>query len=738
MSDILEILAPAGDLETLKVAVDNGADAVYVGASKFNARAGAKNFDMQQLQSGVEYAHLFGAKVYLTVNTIIKNSEMPDVLQLVDQAVEIGVDAFLVQDMGLAMMLKNKYKNIELHASTQLAVHNLAGAQMLQKLGFTRVVLARESTLQDIKDIKNNTNLQIEYFVHGAICVGFSGNCYLSSLCHSASGNRGRCKQLCRLPYTAFDGNKQVGQGFLLSPSDQCLAARLSQLAAAGVNSFKIEGRLKKPSYVASAVSTFKTALGGGNIKDKLHDLKQIFSRGEFNTGQYLDGKNDGIINTNTNNHLGKQIGVVKSVVKFKDIYKIQLSSSHCLTSGDALKFLFNGKEICSLGVGNVEKLGKDFVVYSKNKPVANAQVFLIVDAKLEQKWLSARRALGCDMSFVARAGQPATLEAICGDHSVIVETAQPLQKAKTSALTFDDAWQSFCKLNDTVFQLKNLQFDCDDVFVAKSVLNDLRRRAVEALKSAILQSKKPNVKPNNKPFEELFCTCQNNYMVVEHPQQISGDKYAYIFAPDNYQYQIIKQAVDIAKQNNAKLYLDLPNIARHADFAVLQTLLSKFESTDFGLIANNLYAFTFAKKFKIVAGLGLNIINKYAKSFYINLGAEDVVYSIESNIDDLDSTCVAYSKGNPVAMTLTHCPFKVLFNTDCSNCSHTKNLTYKAQDGSVFAIRRKKVGVCYFELVTGEFVDNKNLHNCRIFVDTRQAFKRPSKTTTGMLNKKI
>lgn len=738
MSDVLEILAPAGDLQTLKVAINNGANAVYLGASKFSARAHATNFGLDELKSAVEYAHLFDAKVYLTINTIIKNSEINDCLNLVKSAVDIGIDAFLVQDMGLASLLMANFKGINMHASTQLGVHNLKGAQVLESLGFTRVVLSREATLQDIIDIKTNTNLEIEYFVQGALCVGFSGNCYFSSICTGQSGNRGKCKQFCRLPYTAFDGQKPIKQGYLLSPSDQNLASRMQQLINAGVNSFKIEGRLKKPSYVASAVMLFKAAVSGGDIAQKTQALKQVFSRGEFNTGKYLDGQNDNIINTVFNNHTGKKIGRVVSVSKFKDIYKIEIESRHNLTKGDALKFYANNKEVGSMGVGNVEYNGKNQVVFSKTKPLVGCDVNLIVDAKLEEQLLCKTRKIPVSFCFEAAANSPAKLTIVCKDYKATVCTEQNVQQAKTSALTYNDLKTNLFKLNDTVFVATDLTANFEDVFLPKSVLNNLRREAVQQLTSIILLSKKSNVTCVNGSVAETGICGKNNYLIVDNPSQITSQNFAYIFSPNQFSQQQILLAVEKSKQVGAKLYLDMPIVARHHDLTKIDQILNNFNGSQFGLVANNIYVFNYINKFNIIAGTGLNIVNSYSKAFYLNLGAKDIIYSVEANLNDIDSNGVVFTSGYPVLMTLTHCPFKMLYGNTCKNCTFKDNLTYKMQDGRVVKIRRKVISHCYFEVVDSVLIDNKSMHSCRTLIDARKPFKQPAKTTAGMINKNI
>ncbi|MDE5616860.1 MAG: U32 family peptidase, partial [Clostridia bacterium] len=281
---MLEVLAPIGSIQALKSAIYAGADAVYLGLDLFNARIKAGNFTKDNIRQYVELCHLFGVKVYVTFNTSVKNSEMDIFAQNVDIEAKAKVDAFIVTDLG-ALNIFKKY-DIPLHGSTQIGVHNLAGAKVLEDLGFTRVVLARETLIDDIKKIKQNTALEIEYFVHGALCVCFSGACLMSSMMSGDSGNRGRCNQPCRLKYSSTYNSEEK---YYLSPKDQCLIDKIEELYCAGVDSLKIEGRLKQPHYVGNVVAQYRKAadnvLLSKNEKIDYSSLKRAYNRGNFTLG---------------------------------------------------------------------------------------------------------------------------------------------------------------------------------------------------------------------------------------------------------------------------------------------------------------------------------------------------------------------------------------------------------------------------------------------------------------------
>ena len=272
-----ELAAPAGCAESLKAAVESGADAVYMGLDQFNARMKADNFDMDSLPRWADYVHAHKAKLYLAFNTLIKQSELDGAARLAAAAFEKGADALIMQDLGLVKAVRESNPNIVIHASTQMGVHNTEGARAVKAMGIARAVLSRETPLKDIAEIAK-TGLETEVFVHGALCVSFSGNCYFSALVSGYSGNRGRCMQLCRKKYKAVlphggiktgmpppsaRRERVINDGYLLSPCDLCLARELRSLADAGVASFKIEGRMRRPQYVKETVRIYKKALAG-------------------------------------------------------------------------------------------------------------------------------------------------------------------------------------------------------------------------------------------------------------------------------------------------------------------------------------------------------------------------------------------------------------------------------------------------------------------------------------------
>lgn len=406
----IEVLAPAGNLESFLTAINNGADAIYLGLNDFNARGNIENFTCENIEEVVKKAHLFGVKVYLTLNILIQDSEIEEVLEIARKAIDSKVDAFIVQDIGLAHLLSNTFEGIELHASTQMGLQNYEGVKFVEKIGYSRVVLARETPLNEIKRIKENSDVEIEYFVQGALCVAFSGNCYLCSLHAGASGNRGKCKQFCRLPWELNKEGKEVKNGYLLSTKDFCNLSYLKELTESGVTSLKIEGRARRPAYVGGAVSIYRKAVDKDfKFEEKDIDvLKRLFNRGGYISGYFKDDK---VIYSSAQNHIGVQIGGVSSFKPGKKFNEIIISSNHEIKRGDSLKFFEKGKEIASINVFDVKDIGQNkYSLTSTTKVPAGSAVHLIVDSGLENEILNKKKKIEVYAFMEAKANQRAKL----------------------------------------------------------------------------------------------------------------------------------------------------------------------------------------------------------------------------------------------------------------------------------------------------------------------------------------
>ena len=346
MNNYIELLSPVGDFDCLKAAVQNGADSVYFGADTFSARASATNFSLENLPEAINYAKLRNVQTHLTLNTLIKNNEMTEAINIAKIAYESGIDAIIVQDLGLAKYLIENFPDLPIHASTQMTIYNLEGALLAEELGFTRAVLSRELSCTEIEHICKNSNIEIEVFIHGALCVSYSGQCLLSSAIGGRSGNRGKCAGPCRLPYTLIKSDsrskEEIDSGYLLSTRDVCGLEFIPTLIKAGVKCFKIEGRLKNPEYVAIVTKIYRKyidlALSNKPYSIDYADQKalmQVFNRGGFSSGHLTDEYNNELVYPKKPNNMGLYLGKVQ---KFNpDKGHITLSSKETLAIGDTV-----------------------------------------------------------------------------------------------------------------------------------------------------------------------------------------------------------------------------------------------------------------------------------------------------------------------------------------------------------------------------------------------------------------
>lgn len=738
MTKTAELLAPVGNWGMLNTAINSGADAVYLGLQNFNARMSADNFNDENIKDCVKLCHSHGIRVFVTLNTLANNDEMKQVLETVKTAVEAKVDAFIVQDFGIVNVLKNCFEGIELHASTQMGIHNLEGAKIAESLGIKRIVLSRETKLEDIKQIHKNTNLELEFFVQGALCVAFSGNCYFSSFMQDESGNRGRCKQFCRMKYVAST-DKNCEEQYLLSARDLCLIENLKELIDAGICSFKIEGRLRREGYVAQTVQSYRLALDCLK-NNKIFDinkekflLKKVFSRGDFLERAYLDtGVPDDVINPKTQNHLGIFVGKVLDVKPFKDLFKVTINSTHKLSFGDGLKFLDGEKQMFSLGVGNVEELGNNnYNIFTKHKIKPGFNVNLILDSVFEENLLKKTKKIDFSAQIFAFAGKPIS----CTLESENVKTTFEgcvLEPAKNAPTTKEEIETQFKKLGTTDFNLTKLEISCDNVFVPKSVLNGFRRNALEMLKNKIIDSfeKNINVKTNEKEID--------NYKKFKAAKTDALNKNVLIFDEDNFEQlkqnkEFLKDSILIfSPQNFAaanfddfekefddfEIGLNLPIIANFEDTKIIKNILEKHKN--FWVVANNLWGFCFAKIHKLIAGTNMNVFSDFSKQTLQNLGAKICTLSIEQELKNVESEFLLYGFGFATLMTFAHCPFKTLNKNSCQNCTFDKSLFYSDINQNKFKIRRIKLSQCYFELLNSNAINNIGLFKEKMMLDLR------------------
>ena len=495
---MVELLAPAGSFEALRAAVEAGADAVYLAGEKFGARAYAENFAGEQLLKAVEFAHLRGVAVHVTVNTIIADEERDEFAAYIKFLRRANVDALLVQDLGAAALAKELAPEIPLHASTQMTIHNSEGVKVLARLGFTRAVLSRELTLREIEKICHESPIETEIFIHGALCVCWSGQCLMSSLIGGRSGNRGRCAQPCRLPYELVDAsgkNLLSGAGkYLLSPKDLNTLELLPRLIQTGVTSLKIEGRMKRPEYVATVVKVYRDALDKNfsTGKDK-RKLAQIFNR-DFTTA-YLEknpGKN--LISDMRPNNRGVLIGRVVEVARDK----ITLKLSEKISAGDQVEIWVKVGGRVTFTVEDFElRGGLCTIKLAGTRGVrVHDRAFKIFDAELTaeaRKFFSGApvRKIFVAAQVEAKIGEPLTLKMTDADGNfATAQTNSRAARAVNRPLTLETLKNQIGRLGNSIFALEKISANVEDnLMIPLSELNDVRRRVVEQLETLRLKN---------------------------------------------------------------------------------------------------------------------------------------------------------------------------------------------------------------------------------------------------------
>lgn len=698
----LEILAPAGNMSSFKTAIANGANAVYLGLDKFNARAKAENFTLLNLKDCVDYAHIFNVKVYLVVNTLIKNIELKEAVELVKAAASCGIDAFIIQDVGLLTILHSTVSNTVLHCSTQMGIHNLEGAIIAEKLGASRVILSREVLLEDIRKIKSGTDLEIECFVQGALCVSFSGNCYFSSMVSGYSGNRGKCMQLCRKKYSLYENKKFVSENYWLSSKDLSLIDKIKDLVEAGVTSFKIEGRMRRPEYVGESTRIFRKVLDNKYKVDEcdVDNLKIMFNRGDYTVGYLYNPTND-IVYHKLQGHMGLRVGTVKKIAENQAFLECERE----LKKGDGIKFLKDGFETG----GALFSSESSKTTFVGNVSMGN-DVHLTSSSVLNNDVLKREKKLSIDVDIVMEVGKfPIVKIKYLND---IIEFVYPkiIDMAINSPISKDEIILNFSKLKDTVFVLNKCDVNLNgNLFMPKSIMNDIRRCSIDNLKAALIEKyllkenekkiikKSKGVNYNfqlnsimrDKAIYNEYFTDKNTIIQVETSSQLSQDVIdvadIIVYSPKNYNLNDIENFVFIC---NKPVFVNLPNIARGEDLDVLKKIVESEKVQNF--VINNLYGLQLCGDKRILFGHQMNFLNDEI----------DVCKIASLEASEVKNKDYLYSYGKIPLMTFSHCVSKNAELGKCSSCKNDGEYKLIDEKKCSFIVRNYKVKYCYSQLL--------------------------------------
>lgn len=694
----MELLAPAGSIAALKYAINYGADAVYLGLGVFNARAKAEEFDIDNLSEWVDYCHIYGVKVYVTVNTIVWQDELPAVYALLDGVLRAGADAVIACDMAVITYALSI--GLPVHISTQAGVHNAAGARFFEKLGARRVVLSREFAFADLEDIAK-TSMETEVFVHGALCVSFSGGCLLSSSIGGYSGNRGLCRQPCRQYYKArtMDGTP-LKDGYLLSTADLMMDNELDKLRI--VDSLKIEGRLKRPAYVGEVVKYYR-ALLNGQQSDKT-PIYKVYNRGSFSSG--YDGKSP-IIYPIHPAHIGVRIGEVLSTELRKGFLFARVKSTHPLIKGDGLKVLRDGEEVGGSDVTSVQDLGKGIYLIPMTKGVKPGdEVRLTTDCAAIAS-LTHQKKLHCNMEAQLVLGAPATLTVTAKGKSITVVGDVVLPGKVLSA---EEVRTQLGKLGGTAFVLGNCRVYAEG-YLPKSSLNALRNKAIEQLSRALAEkplrapdafADYPAESPKLKHVVEVESVGQLGILantsidgVVLNPVMLSAGTLAELLDKARV-YRETMSMCDTSTSDALTVFVKLPRIQRNGQYRDIEDWAA---ANGCGLLADNVGTVQVARERGIpyIAGIGLNVSNLEVVRMYAD--ASMILASVEVGVSPALHARTATWQGLHPLMTLTHCPQQVCRGGSCAQCVHKgESLVYESM-GASYLVRPTVHKQCIFTM---------------------------------------
>lgn len=606
----MKIVAPAGNMERFHAAVKAGAQEIYMGLKGFGARRNAENFTLEEYKEALDYAHKRGVRIFLTLNTIMMEKEMDFLYENLKALYEHGLDAVIVQDLGYFRYMKENFPDMEYHGSTQMTVGNHIEAEYLRKIGFKRVVLPREMTFEEIKKIRENTSIELEIFVSGALCICYSGNCYMSSFIGSRSGNRGMCAQPCRKEYTDSKGNK----GYLLSPKDQLMGYdEIQKLKEIGIESIKVEGRMKDPNYVFETVGYYSQMINGEKAEER---VSEIFNRG-YSKG-YFHGADSSLINKNYSYNLGKEIGL---------IFGRELKLKDRVVLGDGIIYL--SKDYEKLGGGYLNKIevkgSKEArksaesgeTIFLKDVPRGSKYIFRSfakeVNDDVENKLKKYDQKLDITGEFFGNLGEKPVLilEAVSNQEKKIrVEKLgeNEIEAAAKRAATPEDIVEKLKESGDSTFNIVNV--DChisEGIFLPVSVIKSLRREAAAEL-------------------EELL---------VESYRRKAGRKYEIPYEEDEEREVILSVIVSNDAQEKAVKSYGIEKIYRRGYDIAREGVLKEQDLNN--KLASNLYQLIENKNNDTTINWNLNVSNRYTIEELSKLGkAETVILSPEISFEKI------------------------------------------------------------------------------------------------------
>lgn len=660
-----ELLAPAGNMEALKAAISNGCDAIYLGMQKFGARAYSSNFDFESLKEAVDYAHLRGVKIYVTMNTIVFEDEIAEMKEQLHQLNDIGVDGVIVQDLAVFDYIVRNFEDLEAHCSTQMGIDDLEGTLLCKELGSKRVVLSREVPMDKVKHIRKTADIPIEIFVHGALCVSYSGNCLMSGLIGYRSGNRGRCVGSCRKPYELINKtkNESLGTSYILSTKDLNTIDYIEDLKE--IDSLKIEGRMKEPAYVANVISKYRAAIDGTVTDEDKENLCKTFNR-TYTKGYLFNEDPKEITNIKRPNNYGYEIGRITG--SYKGMYEITLGK--VLNQNDIIRIDHNDEDV-NLSVvklydrdGNlVNKAEKTCYIKIKETLSKGDIVYKTKDylyyKELENTLDQEFRRFNLDIKVYAYPDTKLIADAEGLGFQYMYEGDEILSEAINNPTTKEQVVKQFAKLNDTIFTLGDVHFEECNAFIPVKMLNNARREIVQALYDMKINSKEKRTK------------------VSEPKEKITFEpKAPYITA-----------TVTTKEQYNACINSGIKDV--YFDNIVRRNQINYDDREGELMIGGYGGIYHYRDTNPFVTDYSLNVVNSTSCYELHRLGAKRVTLSYELNkkqISDLIEAYYAENEGYPALEMVVYGRAPLLFTKYCplkkmGQCGLCKKNSYEIKD---------------------------------------------------------
>ncbi len=660
-----ELLAPAGSMEALKAAISNGCDAIYLGMQKFGARAYSSNFDLESLKEAVAYAHLRNVKIYVTMNTIVFENEAPEMKAQMDELNEIGVDGIIVQDLAALDYIVNNFLDMEAHCSTQMGIDDLDGTLLFKELGAKRVVLSREVDIEKVKEIRRIAKIPLEIFVHGALCVSYSGNCLMSGLIGYRSGNRGRCVGSCRKEYELIDTTTDtvIGKNYVLSTKDLNTIEHIEDLRE--IDSLKIEGRMKEPAYVANVVSKYRKALDHQITEADKEDLSKTFNR-TFTKGYLFNEDPKEITNILRPNNVGYEIGKISKALK--DTYEITLTRP--LNQNDIIRISHDNEDVILSVVKLYDKEDNlinraDNVCYIKVKEKLSKGDLVYVTKdyayykELESSLEKEFKRFDLDFKVYAYPDSKLMIDAEGLGCNYLYESEEVLGEAINNPTTKEQVIKQLSRLNDSVFELKSVDFEECNAFIPAKLLNAARREIVQGLYDLKLNSQKKRTKAL-KEKEKISFAPEKPYLTATVTTQEQYDACVSAGLKEVYFENVVRRNQNEYKDKEGQL-----------------------------LIGGYGGIYHYRKTNSYVTDYSLNVVNATSCYELYKLGAKRVTLSYELNKGQMEDLMNAYYKENdgyPALEMVVYGRAPMLFTKYCplkkmKQCGVCKTKRYELKD---------------------------------------------------------